>query len=443
MIFFVELLYLYVYNSIVIYYFTHSFFQKRIRIPSVLIFGLLLIIDFFFSNYLTDVLSINDFIGKFFSLIFTFLFIFIFYNVNLKSCGVGMVFCFLLIVACESAAFIFAHLFMEDRIDHLPRILYNIILFMARVINLVIIWCFSNKKNHKSDMNPHYKNYKTEIWTSVAGMLFIIWMLVLIYISPNSFHHNIDCIFSIFSIITFTIVFLAITIINKILSQSEMLIQEKLKSRLLEMELELNQDLTLVTKNLKALRHDMNNHIGVIQGLVHTKQYDKLEEYADTTFSDLKYANNVVVLGNVSLSLLINNKIGVIQAEGIKFNSIIMVNDISIPDKELNIIFGNMLDNAIEAVRQCKADKFIHLTIDKKNNEYSFICENSYKIEPNYSNGYFITSKKDQKIHGIGIQNMMESVNKLHGMIYIEFESGIFSVNIKVPEQLEGCIWNI
>jgi|GEM_PF-1639717 len=36
---------------------------------------------------------------------------------------------------------------------------------------------------------------------------------------------------------------------------------------------------------------------------------------------------------NVPLSILINNKISVIQAEGIKFNSIIMVHDIHIQDK--------------------------------------------------------------------------------------------------------------
>ena len=47
-----------------------------------------------------------------------------------------------------------------------------------------------------------------------------------------------------------------------------------LKLQQAEMENQLNKDMTLVVENLRSLRHDMNNHLSVLNGLMSMQEYE-------------------------------------------------------------------------------------------------------------------------------------------------------------------------
>ena len=62
----------------------------------------------------------------------------------------------------------------------------------------------------------------------------------------------------------------------------------------------------------------------------------------------------------------------------IKFVLRIELQHINIPEEELAIIIGNLLDNAIEAAEKCKeSERFIHLKIQNVNHMLLLSVENS------------------------------------------------------------------
>ena len=58
--------------------------------------------------------------------------------------------------------------------------------------------------------------------------------------------------------------------------------------------------------------------------------------------------------------------------------------------------------------------------------------ENTAQIEPEQKNGRFLTSKKNKKEHGWGIQSMRHIVEKYDGDIKFEYEAGSFRVEITI-----------
>ena len=104
---------------------------------------------------------------------------------------------------------------------------------------------------------------------------------------------------------------------------------------------------------------------------------------------------------------------------------------IKLSDVELCSVFGNLLDNSLEACELCEVgQRFIDVNI-KSQKELLFISiTNSMAGEPVYKNGRFITSKKDKQLHGYGLKSVERIVDKYEGIISYQTEGNMFEVNI-------------
>ena len=89
-----------------------------------------------------------------------------------------------------------------------------------------------------------------------------------------------------------------------------------LKLQQAEMEHKLTSDMTTVVENLRSLRHDMNNHMSILQGL---------------------------------LSILLNSKISKASQLGIKFETEILTSETPFSERDLCAVIDNVIENAIEA----------------------------------------------------------------------------------------------
>lgn len=96
-------------------------------------------------------------------------------------------------------------------------------------------------------------------------------------------------------------------------------------------------------------------------------------------------------------------------------------------------MFGNILDNAIEAVYKLKNNEKRQINIVIKN-VYSLI---SITVENYYEgnivldkNGLPITTKDNKDFHGFGMKSIKMIVDKYHGDMNITKRNDIFSLNI-------------
>ena len=99
---------------------------------------------------------------------------------------------------------------------------------------------------------------------------------------------------------------------------------------------------------------------------------------------------------------------------------------------DLCIIFGNTLDNAIEACLKIDNDKVksIYVTV-KQNNDYIFVTFTNPTFENDeIKNNTIATSKDNHDIHGIGIYSIKQVLKKYDGHINLHCENNLFTTEI-------------
>ena len=85
------------------------------------------------------------------------------------------------------------------------------------------------------------------------------------------------------------------------------------------------------------------------------------------------------------------------------------------------VIFGNALDNAIEACSRIeRGDKKINIILSYSNN--NLVCKITNTTNGNVlkHENRFITSKIDTEYHGLGLNNIERSVKRYNGAVELE-----------------------
>ena len=104
-----------------------------------------------------------------------------------------------------------------------------------------------------------------------------------------------------------------------------------------------------------------------------------------------------------------------------------------IQDGDLYCIFGNLMDNALEAVTKIHNEdkRIINITVKSKDNLLLIQQDNYFEGDVKFDeDGLPITSKKDTNYHGFGIQSIKLLVEKYNGTITTFTNNDVFHLNI-------------
>lgn len=214
------------------------------------------------------------------------------------------------------------------------------------------------------------------------------------------------------------IVNLDITRENEIINEA-LLIAEK--------QYKINKE-TIELINIKC--HDMKHQINA------------LVEKNNLNSESIKEINNLInvydsniVTANEVLNIILTQKSLNCSANKIRLTPMIDASKLNIMQKgDIYSLFGNILDNAINAAKEIDdLDKrCISLNIHNANN-FIIICEkNYYKGLLRFDSGLPITNK-DLRYHGFGMKSIKTIVNKYHGTLEIETNHNIFVLTIIIP----------
>ncbi|MCC0637971.1 sensor histidine kinase [Clostridioides sp. ES-S-0001-02] len=170
-----------------------------------------------------------------------------------------------------------------------------------------------------------------------------------------------------------------------------------------------------------SFRHDFNNHLAIVNGLLKKGEILKAQEYLnklEKITSDLSFSCNT---GNVVIDALFNNKLSIAKQLGIQVDcDVIIPSNTSINDVDLCIVFANAIDNAIKACKFVdKRNRYLKLSTKLDGGFFMIEIRNSYNAANNYTSG-----------SGIGISNIREVAKKYQGAISIENTSDYFQINI-------------
>ena len=184
--------------------------------------------------------------------------------------------------------------------------------------------------------------------------------------------------------------------------------------------------------NVERLKHDMKNHIFMLKSLYDNEKKDEYEEYFEEILKEVEGREKIINSGNVIVDSIVNYKLESLRADNVE----LLVN-INIPAKmevsdfDLTTILGNLLDNAIRAVKETEKNKYLSIDIQYKSGRLIIRFVNSYKhIEKSKMGNYFISTKEDKNKHGIGQINIERTVDEYDGIIDVKYGDKKFETMI-------------
>ena len=156
------------------------------------------------------------------------------------------------------------------------------------------------------------------------------------------------------------------------------------------------------------------------------KKIGKLVDIYDTTPHSQNAALDVVLAGK----MLTCNSLGInitCMADGRRLDFM--------EDCDVYALFGNILDNAIEAVRQVEDPELrvITLTVDTKDDFLIIECENYFSGKLVFDDGLPLTTKSDSQNHGFGTQSIRTLSEKYDGTFKLSVQDDIFTLSILIP----------
>ena len=108
-------------------------------------------------------------------------------------------------------------------------------------------------------------------------------------------------------------------------------------------------------------------------------------------------------------------------------------------DREIISLFGNLLDNALEACEQIKeGERWIHIKMKKKNQLLYIEIVNAAKNTGIQTDENFVSKKKDGVLHGYGMKNIRDIVEQYNGMFQCKSQEDRFEVVITIYGQEAG-----
>ena len=207
------------------------------------------------------------------------------------------------------------------------------------------------------------------------------------------------------------------------------------ENRLMEIQISEQKNRSdMLAKNEQLLseqRHDLRHHLMAIRELVKDENIE-LQEYLNQMMADIpkasrKFCQNQAVNAVVSYYYVMCEK----QQIDPEFNLDIPENNPQISDGDLCAIFGNLLENAVEACGRMKdGPRFIRLNTSVQYDTLVITMDNSFNGKIEIDGEHFYSAKRDG--FGIGTSSIRTLARKAGGDAIFKINGKIFLSSVYV-----------
>lgn len=190
---------------------------------------------------------------------------------------------------------------------------------------------------------------------------------------------------------------------------------------------------------IRELRHDIGNHLLVVQALIESGEIAQAKKYLAEVSEQNEQLALPVKTGAHVLDALLLKKLEQARAMNttVSFEVSCPLGNCGISDYELCTIFGNLLDNALEAVQKPELERTVRVVIGKQMDMLYIRCENPFSGALKQKGGVLQTTKPDASFHGYGLSRVRETVKKHGGELRITAREQMFCVEILMNIQEE------
>ncbi len=183
---------------------------------------------------------------------------------------------------------------------------------------------------------------------------------------------------------------------------------------------------------VRAIYHDMKNHLLVLES--QGKDSAENQEMIQSLQRQISDYENYVQTGNAFLDVILRDKMKTAREQKTDFHAEIDFTKGDFMDgMDVSTIFGNALDNALEACAKLPEEERF-LTVRGNANQGNYLTiqiENAANPADFEENN--ITTKDDSFLHGFGKKNIRKAVEKYNGNCTWEYGDGIYRLSIAIP----------
>lgn len=209
---------------------------------------------------------------------------------------------------------------------------------------------------------------------------------------------------------------------------------QKYESELLKQQLAVFQNqLEVITQSqekIRSLKHDMKHHIKELMFMAEKSNTGDIAAYLNQMLVFTDTPSEYVSSGNLDTDGIINYMLqkaeDVLKDVNVK---ICIPEQFSSHSFDLNIILGNLLENAIDAASETY-EKKLYFNMELNKGIIFIKISNSYHGEIKMRCNKIITTKADISNHGIGLDNVKRIVKLHDGSIDISYGDGMFHTDV-------------
>lgn len=190
-------------------------------------------------------------------------------------------------------------------------------------------------------------------------------------------------------------------------------------------QMELSKE-TVELINIKC--HDIRKQLYTLGSRVPTEELDELKKAVDIYDSTVK-------TGNETLDVLLAERSIVCKGRGIQLDYIADGAKLDfLKPGEVYSLFGNALDNAIEAVTPLEPERrYIGLQVRAERGMLLIRMENCMDETPHFVDGLPQTTKGDARWHGFGVKSIRRIVQQHGGTLTMQAQDGMFRLVALLP----------
>jgi two-component sensor histidine kinase len=220
---------------------------------------------------------------------------------------------------------------------------------------------------------------------------------------------------------------------HEMLLHSKTLEEKQQIERLLQMQYNNYQVSQESVDLVQQKYHDLKHQIHLLRQEFTTAEtagyLDQMEDEIQAYEADNKTGNQVLdtilTTGNLRCQKLGIEMTCVADGAALNFMS----------PMDLSSLFGNALDNAIEATEKIidPQKRLIHISVSREKSFVRIKIENCFDGELKLRGGKPQTTKKDRRYHGFGVKSIEKTVQYYNGSLTIATREGWFELRILIP----------
>ena len=300
-----------------------------------------------------------------------------------------------------------------------PSIIRMITILSIKLFWIVLYFAF-RKQLYKISLNR--KKVYTFLVIAILGFLGFTYLVDQTFLA---FGNHISGIWLMF-VLFFAMGFFVIYFIFKSKEEKMNLNFVLMRNNLLE---ENYNNLSEIYQRNAKLYHDLNNHLNVLYQLIDQGNVIDAKDYIKEISKPITQLSKIVWTGIDVVDVIINSKLEKMRELDINVRiNVEFPQNTNIKAQDICTILSNLLDNAIEAAMKVNDETFIEIVMRKINHFILIRISNSTQEHAGYFIDYPETSKENKELHGWGLSNVKDAVEKYNGSMKCIDEQGKFIV---------------